>query len=97
MATNKIDYDVLESTSTTYQKGAEAISNVLTSLNSTNKTLAEGWQNKTAEAFLNEFETVHKKALESAIKAITDISTYIKKYSENEKQRDIDGANSIGR
>lgn len=97
MATNKIDYDTLEQVATTYGKEAEAISSVLTKLNSTNQVLAEGWQNKTSEAFLARYEREHKKALEAARNAIAEISSYIKEYRAKEIERDASGASSISR
>ena len=42
MATNKIDYDVLEQASKTYSNEAAAIAEVLSKLDSVNSTLAEG-------------------------------------------------------
>jgi len=41
MATNKIDYDVLEQASKTYSNEAAAIAEVLSKLDSVNSTLAE--------------------------------------------------------
>lgn len=61
MATNKIDYDVLEQASKTYSNEAAAIAEVLSKLDSVNSTLAEGWQNDTARAFIERYETEHKK------------------------------------
>ena len=57
MATNKIDYDVLEQASKTYSNEAAAIAEVLSKLDSVNSTLAEGWQNDTARAFIERYET----------------------------------------
>lgn len=72
MATNKIDYDVLEQASKTYSNEAAAIAEVLSKLDSVNSTLAEGWQNDTARAFIERYETEHKKALQAARDSIAD-------------------------
>ena len=95
MATNKIDYDVLEQAAGTYNNQATAINDVLTKLNSTNGTLSGGWQNETSKAFIERYEREHKKALEAARDAIADIAAYITKYRANEIERDQSGANSI--
>lgn len=95
MATNKIDYDVLEQSASTYNNQATAINDVLTKLNSTNGTLSDGWQNETSKAFIERYEREHKKALEAARDAIADIADYITKYRANEIERDQSGASSI--
>ena len=95
MATNKIDYDVLEQAASTYSTEASALEVVLTKLNSMNATLAEGWQNETARAFVERYETEHKRALEAARDSIAEISDYISRYRSNEIERDASGANSI--
>ena len=92
MATNKIDYDVLEQASKTYSNEAAAIAEVLYSVNS---TLAEGWQNDTARAFIERYETEHKKALQAARDSIADIADYIARYRQAEIERDASGASSV--
>lgn len=95
MATNKIDYEALERAATTYENQATALADMVAKLDSTNATLAEGWQNETARAFIERYESQHKKALKSAGEALHNISAYIKKYSADEIARDQSGANSV--
>ena len=95
MATNKIDYDVLEQASKTYSNEAAAIAEVLSKLDSVNSTLAEGWQNDTARAFIERYETEHKKALQAARDSIADIADYIARYRQAEIERDARGASSV--
>ncbi len=95
MATNKIDYEALERAATNYENQATALADMVAKLDSTNATLAEGWQNETARAFIERYECEHKRALQSAGEALRNISAYIKKYSENERERDRSGANSV--
>lgn len=96
MATNKIDYDVLEQASKTYSNEAAAIAEVLSKLDSVNSsTLAEGWQNDTARAFIERYETEHKKALQAARDSIADIADYIARYRQAEIERDASGASSV--
>lgn len=95
MATNKIDYDVLEQAASTYNNQATAINDVLSKLNTTNGTLSDGWQNETSRAFIERYEKEHKKALEAARDAIAQIADYITKYRANEMERDQSGANSV--
>ena len=45
MATNKIDYDVLQQASTSYNTEASAIADVISKLDSMNATLSDGVQN----------------------------------------------------
>ena len=95
MAINKVDYDVLEQASTTYGNEAAAIDDVIRKLDSMNGTLQEGWQNQTAEAFINRYETEHKKALMAARDSINEISQYIKNYRAKAIDNDTEGANAV--
>lgn len=95
MATNKIDYEVLERAATVYENQAAALADIMSKLDSTNATLAEGWQNETARAFIERYENEHKKAIKSAGEALHNISTYITKYSADEMARDQSGASSV--
>lgn len=95
MAINKIDYDVLEQASGTYSNQAAAITDVLSKLDSMNSTLADGWQNNAARAFIERYESEHKIALQAARDSIADIADYITRYRQAAIQNDTDGANSI--
>ncbi len=95
MATNKIDYEALETAATNYGDQATALADMVKKLDSTNAILQQGWQNETARAFIERYEREHKKALQSAGEALHNISAYIKKYRADEIDRDRSGANSV--
>lgn len=96
MATNKIDYDVLEQVANTYGNEAETISSILTELSKTNQILAEGVQNETCRAFLARYDSEHKKALEAARDAIAEISSFVTRYRRDQIDLDRRGASAIG-
>ena len=49
----------------------------------------------TARAFIERYETEHKKALQAARDSIADIADYIARYRQAEIERDASGANSV--
>ena len=95
MSVNKIDYEVLENSKTVYSNQATALDNIITTLNSTNSELANGWTNQTATAFLERYENEYKVQLQNIRDAIQSISDYIGTYSANRQQEDADSAGAI--
>ena len=95
MSVNKIDYEVLENSKTVYSNQATALDNIITTLNSTNSELANGWTNQTATAFLDRYENEYKVQLQNIRDAIQSISDYIGTYSANRQQEDADSAGAI--
>ena len=97
MSVNKVDYDVLEQVETVYANQAAALDDIINTLVKTNSDLQAGWTNKTAEAFINRFETDHKIALQNVRDAIQKISEYISEYAANRQDEDSQGASAVSR
>lgn len=95
MATNMIDYEVLQQAATSYNNEAAAIADVISKLNSVNGVLQQGWQNQTSNAFIERYEREYKKELQDIQNALAEISQYITKYRQTEIERDQSGANSV--
>lgn len=90
--TNFVDYDVLEKGKQVYQVQSEAIADVMGALQSMNEELKFGWQNETARAFIEMYDSRHRPALQSAVDALMEISTYIQNYGLARKDEDTTGA-----
>lgn len=95
MAINLVDYEVLAQGQATYAKKAGELGEILNSLNTMNSNLMQGWQNDTARAFVDRFNSDHKVAIEKVIGALNEISDYIQKYSAARQEEDAAGAGAV--
>ena len=95
MATNYVDYEVLEQAIQVYTREAGTISETISNLDQMTNTLAEGWQNQTSNAFIEPYETEYKNALEKMRDSLSEIADYIKRYRETVIENDTNGANAI--
>ena len=95
MSVNKIDYGALEQAASSYANQAAALDEIINALVNTNSGLEAGWENETARAFIDRFETDHKVALQNARDAIQEISEYITKYSGDQQDLDSRGASAV--
>ena len=96
MAVNKIDYDVLAQGSRFYKDQADVLEGALNALKSMNGELQAGWTNQTSDAFIDRFNNEHTPALQSAIDALNNISSYITNYVQNRQEEDSESAAGIG-
>lgn len=95
MSVNKIDYDVLDQAAKVYANQAAGLDEIINTLVSTNSQLQAGWDNETARAFIERFESDHKVALQDVRDAIQEISEYIVKYVADQMDLDTRGAGAI--
>lgn len=95
MSVNKVDYDVLETATTTYAHQASALDDVINILVNMNGDLQANWTNMTSDAFIQRFESEHKIALQSARDAIQSISEFIASYLANRQEEDTQSASAI--
>lgn len=95
MAVNLVDYDVLEKGKTDYANQAQSILDIISKINSMNNELMNGWQNNTAQAFVERIKTDHIPKLQKASAALQEVSDYIKTYLSNKQQEDIQGAHGV--
>lgn len=95
MSVNKVDYDVLETATTTYANQAAALDDMINTLVNMNGELQANWTNMTSEAFIQRFEGEHKVALQNARDAIQSISEFISSYLANRQEEDSQSASAI--
>jgi len=95
MAINLIDYDVLAKGQQVYATKAQDLNQILSDLVKMNADLSNGWQNETARAFVERFDTDHKKAMNSLVAALEEISTYIRDYASSHQEDDSNSASRI--
>lgn len=96
MSINKVDYDSLSNGQVTYAQQAQAIQDVITRIDAMNSELSGGWENQSANAFFNRYETEHKPALMKAAESLQNISDFIRKYSADRESEDAANAAQIG-
>lgn len=92
---NYIDYDVLERGKNVYHEQADALTSIVSLLNSMNAELEDGWSNETARAFVDRMRTDHIPKLEKASIAIQEVSDYIASYMNNRQSEDREGGAAI--
>ncbi len=92
---NLVDYDVLNEGVVSYKNNADNLRELVEAMVKMNGKLQTGWQNDTARAFVERFDSDHKPKLLSAADAIEEISTYIQKYLNFRQEEDSQGANAI--
>ena len=96
MSKNYVDYDVLAQAKALYSDKAGQLEEILSQIISMNNTLYPGgWDNLTAKAFVERFDSDHKVAIQKVIEALNDISNYINSYSSNRMSEDEAGASAI--
>ena len=96
MSQNYVDYEILAQAQSTYSRKAEELQSLLNEIVSMNNTLYPGgWNNLTAQAFVNRFDSDHKVAIEAVIESLMEISNYISRYSANRQEEDSAGASAI--
>ena len=95
-ATNLVNYEVLTSGVSVYKNQSEAIENVMAALAAMNGELQGGWQNETANAFINMYNEKYAPALKEAANALAEISAYIAKYMTARQEEDAAGAAGLG-
>ena len=96
MSINKVDYSTLDNGASTYRTQAQAIQDVISTIDSMNSELSAGWENQSATAFFNKYDTEHKPALMRAVEALENISDFIQKYSADRQDEDAKNAAQIG-
>lgn len=92
MSTNLINYEVVEQTAAAYTTQAEAISEVMSQLKSINETLQEGFQNQTATAFIEMYNTTHEPNLRTIVEELQDVARYLNEYASARKEEDEQNA-----
>ena len=90
-----VDYGVLEATSATYSTQAQALDDIMRQLDSANSDLAGGFKNDTSDAFLERYESEHKKALTELCEALDSISKFLTDYVTNHKEADERTASGV--
>ena len=95
MAVNKVDYEVLDSAKGVYANQAEAVSQIISTLNSTNANLQAGWTNQTADAFIQRYESEYKTNLIRLGEALQSISGFITSYVQNRMEEDQQSASAL--
>lgn len=92
---NYVDYGVLDTASSAYSTQAQALEDVLRQLDATNSDLAGGFKNETSNAFLERYESEHKKALNELCEALMSISKFLTDYSTRHRDEDINTASGV--
>lgn len=95
MARNVVDYDVLNEGVVSYKNNADNLRDLIDAMVAMNGKLQEGWQNDTARAFVERFDTDHKPKLQNAANAIEEISSYIQRYLTSRQEEDSQNASAI--
>lgn len=97
MSINKVDYDVLNDGKRVYNEQSEALQAIIDALASMNSQLEAGWENETARAFIDKYETDFKPVLLETRDALYDISQFIQQYVATIQDTDAKGASALGR
>lgn len=95
MAENHIDYEVATKVSEMYSSQAEVLDTMITTLKGANDELQSGVRNKTADAFIERYDSEYKLALEKARDALQSISTFLDDYVNNRMTEDEETAGGI--
>lgn len=95
MAENRINYDTLEATGTSYAQKAEEMQNIVNTLTATVKDFQSGVENETSKAFVEKYELEYKPALEKAVEALNSVSEFMTKYAAEIREMDERTAHGI--
>lgn len=88
MAENRISYDTLEATGTSYKEKAEEMQSIVNALTATVNEFQSGVENKTSKAFVEKYEVEYKPALENAAKALFSVSKFMTDYATETREND---------
>lgn len=95
MSVNYVDYDVLLKGVSTYKAQADQLKQLTQALYNMNGELEQGWNNKTAAAFIQRFNSDFGPKLTNAAEAIDEISNYINQYLNQRQDEDAENASLI--
>lgn len=93
--TNYVNYETLTNGVNVYSVQSQNIVELMNTLASMNGELEQGWQNETARAFIEMYDSTHKPALQATAEALMDISNYIQNYMDARQSEDSAGAAGI--
>ena len=95
MSRNVVDYDVLNEGVVSYKNNADNLRELIDAMVAMNVKLQQGWQNDTARAFVERFDSDHRPKLKDAADAIEEISSYIQRYLTSRQEEDSQNASAI--